>query len=152
LVRQRTELHGRASDNRRVRRVVVSIDGGRRLRAKCRCLRPRVRWGLVVPRVHRGRHEVRITAVDNGGRRRSITRTYRVTSAVESGDSSGAYRAFTDDSWWNVPMPAQAPVDPDSSRWVADLAHATRDSRLKLGGAPGSPPLPTPFRIGRESC
>jgi hypothetical protein len=80
---------------------------------------------------------VRITAVDNRGHRRSITRTYRVTSTVGSGDSSAAYRAFTDDSWWNVPMPASAPVDPDSSRWIGDLVQATRDSRLKLSGAPG---------------
>ena len=138
LVRQRTELQGRASDDRRVRRIMVSIDGGRRLRAKCRCVGHRVRWRHVLPRVRRGRHEVRVTAVDSGGRRRSITRTYRVRSAFGSGDSSEAYRAFTNDSWWNVPMPAAAPVDPDSSRWMDDLASATRDNRLKLGGAPGT--------------
>lgn len=31
----------------------------------------------------------------------------------------GAYRAFTANSYWNTPMPANAPIDPNSAAWIA---------------------------------
>jgi hypothetical protein len=39
----------------------------------------------VLPHLHRGRHDVRVTAVDIDGRRRSVARTYRVRSTVATG-------------------------------------------------------------------
>jgi hypothetical protein len=40
-------------------------------------------------------------------------------------------RAFKDTSPWNVPLPANAPIDPDSARFIAD-AKAHSDAFLKL--------------------
>lgn len=136
---QGTVVRGRASDNRGVRRVMVSIDGGTPMRAHCRCVRPHVRWRLVLPLVDQGTHELRITVVDDRGHRRRITRTYRVASDAAPSASLNVYRAFTDSSWWNLPMPATTPVDAASGRWIAALSAATTgEGWLKLTGASGS--------------
>jgi hypothetical protein len=34
--------------------------------------------------------------------------------------SASAYRAFTTDSYWNTPMPANAPIDPNSATYIQD--------------------------------
>jgi hypothetical protein len=50
-------------------------------------------------------------------------------SAASSGGS--VYRAFTNSSHWNQPLPASAPIDADSDRFIAD-AKANSGTHLQL--------------------
>lgn len=58
------------------------------------------------------------------------------------GATAPAYRAFKATSPWNLPLPADAPIDVDSARFIAD-AKVHSDSFLKL--TMGSFALPTYF-------
>lgn len=59
-------------------------------------------------------------------------------SSGGTGDS-GVFRPFTADSYWNKPMPANAPTDPNSALYIADAQDAAKsDPYLGLTGAPGA--------------
>lgn len=50
------------------------------------------------------------------------------------GTSGGVYRAFTDDSYWNTPIPADAPRDPNSDKMIAFLRQDSRYGYIKFTG------------------
>jgi hypothetical protein len=55
--------------------------------------------------------------------------------------SSGtsAYRAFESSSYWNTPMPANAPVDPNNSKYIADSQNSSNTQNyLRFTAAPGT--------------
>jgi hypothetical protein len=48
-----------------------------------------------------------------------------------------AYRAFSAASWWNKPMPADAPIDPNDAIYIAEAMDRTVSSGyLRITGAP----------------
>lgn len=47
-------------------------------------------------------------------------------------------RAFTDNSYWNTPMPANAPIDPQSDNYISDSKSRSGKAHLQLTGAPGT--------------
>lgn len=52
--------------------------------------------------------------------------------------ASSAFRAFSADSYWNKPMPANAPIDPNSDLYISDAMDTSVSSPtfLRLTGAP----------------
>lgn len=47
------------------------------------------------------------------------------------------YRAFKNDSYWNVPMPLNAPIDPNNSTYINDAKNSSvSTSFLRIAGAP----------------
>ncbi len=134
VVAQGFVARGRAADDGRITRVRVSIDGGAFAKATCQCPGGAVGWRFVLPELAFGRHELSVVATDNDGR------TGIHTTMFEIPEPARAYRAFTDDSWWNTPFPADAPRDPSSDRWIRRLRTVTRGVPLRLTGLPGSSP------------
>jgi hypothetical protein len=87
-----------------------------------------------LPELSFGRHESTVVAADDDGRKDADRTTFRIAEPAK------AYRAFTADSWWNTPMPTDAPTHPDSRRWIRALARVTRGVPLRLTGLPESSP------------
>lgn len=56
-------------------------------------------------------------------------------------EESEPYRAFTDDSWWNTPLPKDAPLNPDGEAILDYLRTAEESGRgcLTLAGAQDGP-------------
>jgi hypothetical protein len=129
---QNAVFEGRARDDDLVKAVLVSIDGGHRAPAWCRCRRASVRWRYVLPELSFGTHVVEVIARDDAGRERSASRTFSIA------EPESAFRAFTAGSWWNTPMPTAAPVDPDSRYWLRLINRATGGDPLRLTGLPSS--------------
>lgn len=131
---QNAVFEGRAWDDDLVKAVLVSIDGGHRTPAWCRCRRASVRWRYVLPELAFGEHVIQVVARDDAGRERSARRTIWIA------EPEAAFRAFTSESWWNTPMPAGAPADPDSRAWLRLIARTTEGDPLRLTGLPSSQP------------
>jgi hypothetical protein len=54
--------------------------------------------------------------------------------------TGGAYRAFTAASYWNTPFPANAPIDPNSDRYIADsVANSQNYLNLVMNANFGQP-------------
>jgi hypothetical protein len=49
-------------------------------------------------------------------------------------DPSPPYRAFSDTSYWNTPLPDSAPVDPNSESMIEFLRSSNRRDFIRLGG------------------
>jgi hypothetical protein len=60
------------------------------------------------------------------------------TTATNSTAGTAPYRAFVSDSFWNTPLPANAPVDPNSSAIIAWLKSDNDPDYLKLSGTGSS--------------
>jgi len=63
--------------------------------------------------------------------------------ATPPGAPSTLSQAFDEDSYWNIPMPSTAPVDPQSAVWIADsLDPANTQPYLRLPDAGVKPGVP----------
>lgn len=131
---QNAVFKGWASDDGLVVTVRVSIDGGHRAVADCRCRRDSVRWRYVLPELSFGEHDIEVIATDDTGKERVAGRTILIT------EPTAAYRAFTAVSWWNTPFPANAPADPHSRRWIRTINRVTEGTPLRLTGLPHNAP------------
>jgi hypothetical protein len=81
-----------------------------------------------------------------GWRRRLLTTSALVVgfTACSSG-ASLPYRAFTADSYWNTPLPANAPIDPRSARIIGFLRTHDRLNYIRLAGASATGRWGTPI-------
>ena len=62
------------------------------------------------------------------------------------------YRAFQDASWWNTPLPVDAPEARRSALWMADLAATTKVPWLRLTGLPDrSPDVALPMYVSQPT-
>ncbi|OGK32995.1 hypothetical protein A3F57_01745, partial [Candidatus Roizmanbacteria bacterium RIFCSPHIGHO2_12_FULL_36_11] len=58
------------------------------------------------------------------------------TTAISPGQP---YRAFSNDSYWNTPFPANAPIDPNNSKYIADSQNPSNTQNfLQFTAAPGT--------------
>ena len=60
-----------------------------------------------------------------------------VALAPDSG-AQGVYRAFTDSSYWNTPLPANAPIDPNSAAMMAYIEQNSTTNYISLSGTSSS--------------
>jgi hypothetical protein len=54
---------------------------------------------------------------------------------VEEPEPEGAYRAFSDASYWNTPLPADAPIDPNSAAYIDYMQENIVGDFVMLSGA-----------------
>lgn len=56
-----------------------------------------------------------------------------------TGASASVFRPFTADSYWNKPLPSNAPIDANNALYIADASDSTKSGPyLGLTGAPGA--------------
>lgn len=144
-IEQNEVVRGRASDDGRVLSVRISVDEGRFADATCPCPRAALRWRYVLPELSFGNHELTVMAVDDLHQSRVVTRSFTIDQP------DAIYRAFTVDSWWNTPFPADAPRDPDSRRFIRALVRETNRAPLRLTGLPSSFPQAQPVYFAKEA-
>ena len=78
----------------------------------------------------------------------------RVGVAREPGTSSSppgeAFRAFSRDSYWNTPLPADAPVDEMSDEWIDYLLRDGETNYIELAGSDGDGRWGHPIYFSRD--
>jgi hypothetical protein len=73
--------------------------------------------------------------------RRGVTVTLTVLGVIaltgvsgSAGPPAGPYRAFSSDSYWNTPLPADAPTDPHSTDYLSYMTSTAVNPFLSLSG------------------
>ena len=96
-------------------------------------------WGRfeVARQVSAGQHTVRVVIVDANG----LAREFFSVSPVgqSSGSPNGNY--FSQNSFWNNPIPTNAAVDPTSATWVSTLANNSAISEISMNSSVWSFPI-----------
>ena len=57
-----------------------------------------------------------------------------VDSVIMPTGINGVYKAFTEDSFWNIPIPPDAPIHPDSAKIIAFLSADNTHEFVRLSG------------------